>query len=325
MGFRSVVFAVLLASVAAPPAAAEAAPEPVDRIVAVVNKDVILQSEVDELMAMVGPSELRGLAGEELSTAEAQLTMDIIDGLIANKLIDQAMDRAAIEVSDRDVEAAIADVAKTNGMTTERLFQELSRQGMDEDEYRLELKKQLRQYQFMNLEIRARVDVSDDDVRAAWIQMTAGRENASAWELRRLLLAFPTGGGDEAVQAVRDEAATLLAQLRSGTDFGEAAKARSDDASTKDAGGFAGAFRPKDLGAAFRDALDGAAVGDVVSVELPNGVWLLKVDAEVDVLEAEFEKQRDALTRRLYDEAMERELDLWTEEERRKAHVELFL
>ena len=301
------------------------AAEPVDRVVAVVNKDVILQSDVDELVELIGPQELRGLQGTELAEAEVQLTLDVVDGLIANKLIDQAMDRAAIEVSDRDVEAAIQDVAKSNGLTIERLFGELEKQGLDPQEYRVELKKQLRQYQFMNLEIRARVEVSDEDVRAAWLQATAGRQGESAWRLNRILLAFADDADEATKQAVRDEAVTLRGELAGGKDFAAVATARSDDATTKDKGGDAGLFKPAELSVAFAEPLQAAALGEIVSVELPMGVWLLQAAETVDVMEAAFEQQRDELARQLYDQAMERELDLWTEEERRKAHVEIFL
>ncbi|MCP4867204.1 MAG: hypothetical protein GY898_00615 [Proteobacteria bacterium] len=299
--------------------------ELIDRVVAVVNKDVILQTDVDELVELIGPQELRGLSGPELAQASEQLTLDVLDGLIANKLIDQAMDRAAIEVSDRDVEAAIQDVAKSNGMTIERLYAELQKQGLDPQEYRVELKKQLRQYQFMNLEIRARVEVSDEDVRAAWLQATAGRQGESAWRLKRILLAYAADADEAAKQAVRDEAATLLGELNGGKDFAAVAAARSDDATTKDKGGDAGLFKPADLSAAFAEPLQAAEIGEVVLVDLPMGVWLLQAAETVDVMEAAFEQQRDELARQLYDQAMERELDLWTEEERRKAHVEIFL
>jgi peptidyl-prolyl cis-trans isomerase SurA len=319
---RLPVALTLLVLLGLPPVAAA---EPIDRVTAVVNKDVILQSDIDELMDLIGPQELRGLSGEARVEAEATLMLEVLDGLIASKLIDQAMDRAAIEISDRDVEAAIQDVARSNDMTQERLFEELERQGMDPLEYRVELKKQLRQYQFMNLEIRARVDVSDEDVRAAWLQRSSAGGGVRAWRLKRILLSFPDASDEPGVQAVRDEAATLLGELNGGKDFAAVAVARSDDATTKDNGGDAGIFEPKDLSEAFAAPLKAAELGEVVAVEMPMGIWLMQVAEEVDVMEARFEEDRDELARRLYDQAMERELELWTDEERRKAHVEIFM
>lgn len=319
------VIALIVALVALALPVAASAGEVVDRMVAVVNKDIILLSEVEELLAYVGASELRGLTGAELEAATAELTMDIIDGLIANKLIEQAMDRADVVASDRDVEAAIADVARQNGLTLETLMEELERQGMDPDEYRVEMRKQLRMYQWQNLEIRSRVSISDEDIRSAWVQATAGQESATARRLLRIMLAFPADSDDAGKQAIRDEAAVLMEQLAGGKDFGEVATARSDDRSTKDKAGDAGLFEAKDLSGPFAAALEGTTVGDTVSVEVATGVFLLRVAEEVDVIEAAFEQARDAIARQLYDQAVEREIDLWTQEERRRAHVEIFL
>lgn len=317
-----VVLAAFALSLLVAPAAATA--ELVDRIIAVVNKDIILQSELDEVMDYVVATELRGLSGERLEEAKGELLVEMLDGLIANKLIEQAMDRAQIEVSDREVEAAIADVASQNGITTERLFEELEKQGMDEVRYRMELKKQIRQYQFMNLEIRGRVSVSEDDIRAAWVQRSAGIEPEPAWRLQRMLLSFPADD-PEGAEAVRGEAAVLFEELAGGKDFAEVARARSDDASTKEAGGDAGIFKPRDLSSLFADALSAAEVGEAVLVEVPTGIFILKIVEEVDAARKSFEEVRDAIARDLYDDAMERELDLWTAEERRKAHVESFI
>ena len=86
--------------------------ELVDQIVAVVNKDIILQSELDEAVDYAGSTELRGLEGEELEKALAEVRAVLLDSLIATRLMEQAMDRADVRVSDRELEASIADIAK---------------------------------------------------------------------------------------------------------------------------------------------------------------------------------------------------------------------
>ena len=299
--------------------------EVVDRIIAVVNKDVILLSELQEMLDYVEEVELRGLSDVAREEARETLMVDLLDGLIANKLVEQAMERADIEVGDREVEAAIADVAKQNGLTMERLFAELQRQGIDEAQYRTQLKDQIRQYQFMNLEIRGRVSVSEEDIRAAWLQGGASTKPQPAWRLQRLLLAIPPDADEATIAALADEATALLEQLQAGKDFAEVAAARSDDVSTREVGGDAGVIKQKDLSSAFLDALSAVEQGEVARVDLPSGIWLLRVAEEVDAARKEFEEVRDAIAKRLYDDAMERELETWTEEERRRAHVEIFM
>lgn len=314
---------VLLLALAVPGAASAA--ELIDRVIAVVNKDVILHSELADLLGYVEEMELRGLAGTEREEAREVLLVELLDGLIANKLVEQAMERADIEVGDREVEAAIADVAKQNGLTVERLFGELERQGIAADEYRSQLRDQIQQYQFMNLEIRGRVSVSEEDIRAAWLQSGASTTPEPAWRLQRVLLAITPGADEATLAALAAEADALLDQLRGGKEFGEVAAARSDDIPTRDKGGEAGIFKRRDLSSAFADALSSAELGEVVRVDLPTGIWLLRVAEEVDAAKQEFEEVRDTIAKHLYDQAMERELEVWTDEERRRAHVEIFM
>jgi len=309
----------LMLSMAVPSVASA---ELIDRVVAVVGKEVILHSDLHELLPQAEAEILRGLTGEARARAAEALPDQVLETLIAQELMDQAMDRADLRVDDREIDSAIADVATQNQITSERLLEELAKQGMDESTYRSELGKQLRQYKFMNMEIRGRVTVSEEDLRSRYAQVGGGANSAQGWRLQRILLKL---AGDETDAAVLAEADTLMAQLTSGAAFADVAKARSDDSTTKDSGGDAGVFEPGQLSDAFREALEAVEQGQPARVDTPGGIFLLRVAEEVDTSEAAFDQVRDELYRVLYDEGMARELERWTEEERRRAHVQLLL
>ena len=322
---RFVMSLLLIAMVTLSHRADARAGEIVDQVVAVVNQKLILQSDVDEIIDLVGEKELKGLEGDRLTEATRDLTANVVEGLIGQELMEQAMDRGGVEIGDREVESAISDVARQNKMSVPELMEQLQRQGMEPQQYRVEMRKQIRQYRFMELEIRSRVSISDEDVRAHFKQSRATQEPTRAWRLQRILLAIPKDADEAARVKISDEAAMLLTQLHEGKDFGEVARVRSDDPGTRDAGGEAGIFKRKDLSGLFREALEAAEVGVAVRVDTPRGIFLLRVAEEVDAGQADFEEQRAALTRTLHDSAMERELELWTAEQRRQAHVEIFL
>jgi peptidyl-prolyl cis-trans isomerase SurA len=296
--------------------------ELVDRIVAVVNKEPILLSELEETLEMVEDFELRGMTAEERAQRKTELERELVDLLIGQELMEQAMDEGDLQVTDRDVEMALADIARSNGLTVERLWEEVTKQGLDEASYRADLKKQVRQQRFIQMNIMPRIDVSEEDVRNRWNLARQGEVTGTSWRLERLMLKW-AGEGDADKQAIRDEGAALLRSLEQGSPFGELAKARSDDSTTKENGGDAGLFQPADLSPAFRDALSAVAVGSAVLVETAVGMFVLRVAEEVDTSEAEFEKGRFEIMRKLESEAMEREIELWTAERRRKAHVEI--
>lgn len=296
----------------------------VDRIVAVVNKEPILLSELEETLEMIEDYELRGLADAERETRLSELRGEVVDILIGQELMEQAMDAGDVQVTDRDVQLALADIARSNNLTVERLMEEVAKQGMDEASYRADLKQQVRQQRFIQMNIMPRIDISEEDVRNRWNLASQGSTTGSAWQVQRLLLKW-AGDTDEEKQAIRDEAAALLRSMEQGAAFADLARARSDDTSTKEKGGDAGLFSPTELSGAFKDALAPVPVGTPVSVETAVGVFLLRVADTVDTSEAEFQKARGQLRRDLEGEAMEREMELWTHERRRKAHVEILL
>ncbi len=302
-----------------------AAGDVVDRIVAVVNRDIILSSELAQTYEMVKGDALRGVPAGQRAEAEAELQIDVLDGLIANKLMEQAMDSAGMEVSDQDVEAAMADVARQNGLTVDQLTAELARQGMEIEEYRAELGKQLRQYKFMNLEIRGRVKISEEDIVNYYQQMTADVAADLAWRLQMILLAYPATATDEDRAAIDAEADQLIAEIEAGKDFGEVASARSDDPAGKANAGEAGVVKANELSPLFAEKLQTVEIGTPVRVDTPGGVYLLRVAEEVDRSRKPLDEVREQISRVLYDEAMERELTIWTEEERRRAHIEILL
>jgi peptidyl-prolyl cis-trans isomerase SurA len=320
MSLVRVLFLLLLAL----PASAFAG-DVVDRIAAVVNRDIILLSEIEETFELVKAEAMRGTPAAERATAEQGLRGEILEGLIANKLMEQAMESAGMEVSDADIEAAVADVARQNNLTVPKLYEELARQGMPVSEYRAELAKQLKQYKFMNLEIRGRVKIADEDIVNYYNQMTADVAPDLAWRLQMVLLAYPASVTDADRARIDAEADALLVEITGGKDFAEVARARSDDPVGRESGGDAGVVKANELSPLFANKLQEVAIGTPVRVSTPGGIYLLRVAEQVDRSKKPLEEVREEITRVLYDDAMERELLIWTEEERRRAHIEILL
>jgi peptidyl-prolyl cis-trans isomerase SurA len=294
----------------------------VDRVVAVVNQDIVLWSELE---ALTGPvlSQVTGVTEEERAAQEKELRSRLLDRLVDQKIVEQAMERADVTVEAKEIQQAISDVARQNHLSLAQLEAELAKQGMGMEAYREEMRKQIRQYKFMNLEIRSRVHVDEEGLRARWRELRAAAPPDPSWHLHRIYLAFPPEGGESARAEIGREADGLLLRLREGGDFAEIARARSDDVTTRSAGGDAGLVREADLAALFAEPLRAAGVGAVTRVDAPKGVFLLRISEVVDTAVGDFEALRGQLADQLYEEGISREMERWTREERSKAHVEL--
>lgn len=312
--------ALLAFGLAAPASAGEV----VDRIVAVVNADLILLSDLDEAVEGAASDRLRGLSGDERVRAAMELRSEALDFLVDDKLVEQAMERADIVVEGRELEGAIQDVARTNKMTLEQLEEQLGKQGMTMDTYRSEMTDQLRRYKFMNLHIRGRVEISDEQLRSYYKQVMADTSPDPAWRLSRMLLTYDVTA-EGAREATMADADAIMTSVQGGGDFAAIAIERSADTSTKERGGDAGVVKAADLSPLWASALRAAKVGDVVRLEAPGGVWLLQIVELANAAVKPFEEVEDELMRILYEEAMEAEMQNWAEEQRAKAHLRLLL
>lgn len=143
-------------------AAAEKRPgwTPVDRIAAVVNQDVILVSEVTRRTAGMSP----GPGKPPPPGAERQ----VLEMMIDETLFSQEAVRARIVVSDPEVDGAILEIKKSNRLDDAGLLKALEAQGYTMELYREDLRQQILRLRAMNVVIRPRVSVHDDEVLAAY-------------------------------------------------------------------------------------------------------------------------------------------------------------
>ncbi len=305
--------------------AREASPdlELIDRIVVLVNDDLILDSEIREEMAAyiaADPSAVPQGPGREEALAE--LRDVVIEGLVGRKLSDQAVARLGIVVEDSEVEAQVAETARLNDMTVEQLERELARQGIPMDEFRSDIRDQIKQFRLFQAEIGTKIDIDEELLRQRYNERYANAPADPEYHLRVLVLHVPEGATPEEAAAVRQRAAELRAQALAGGDFEELARQHSEDPSGANGGNF-GKLKLRSMIPEFRGAVDGLAVGDVSEpVEFRGAVWLIQVTRITDASVRSFEEMRDALFEELYQEEEERQISLWLERERARAHIE---
>lgn len=157
----SVAFGLTLA-VLCRPALADKVPGwlEIDHVVAVVNADVILESEVARRAAPAAPG-----PGKPLPPGARKAA---IEGLIDELLFNQEASRARLSVSDEEVTAAIGEIKKSNRLDDAGLAKALAAQGFTLELYREEVRGQILRLRAINMLVRPRVTVSDEELAAAY-------------------------------------------------------------------------------------------------------------------------------------------------------------
>jgi parvulin-like peptidyl-prolyl isomerase len=174
----AVVVAVLATSSVA--AAQRTQPIQLERVVAAVDDAVILQSELDMRVAPLA-AQVQGIVDPvERERRLAQLAARTLDEMVDEELVTHAAAAARIEISDAELQAAIDEIEREQGLDDRGLVAALQSQGYSLESYRVELRRQLVRLRAINQLVGPRVQIGDADVRARYDELQRASTTALA-------------------------------------------------------------------------------------------------------------------------------------------------
>jgi len=302
---------------------AEGARVLLDRIVAVVNSEVITWSELRESIPEPQLQAVKALPEEKARALTARLEAEALERLIETRLQRQAAERAGIEVSDEEVEAAIREVRSKYGLEDDLAFRRsLAAQHLDLETYRKTLRGQILVSRYVGSTIGSTIVVSDEEVEAVLREEypdLAGDTREARLRLIRLE-AGDAGRREEALKTARE----LLERIRAGEDFAGLARRYSSDPSAAD-GGDIGFVRRGSILPALDEAAFSLGPGQVSDpVEAGGAVYLVKAEAFRDHSD-EAEAARETIRNRLHEEAFQRAFGEWIRKLKSEARIEIRL
>jgi parvulin-like peptidyl-prolyl isomerase len=159
---------ILAASPAVPAAPAKGGWTTVDSVIAVVNADVVLRSELDRRMAGLKPQLDAIKDAAERAKKRVEATEQVTQSLIDERLMAQEATRIGLGVSDQELERAVAEVKAKNKLDDAGLTKALKEQGLTLAQYREELRSQIAQAKVVNILLRPRVQITEQELRAAY-------------------------------------------------------------------------------------------------------------------------------------------------------------
>ncbi|MES2964865.1 MAG: SurA N-terminal domain-containing protein, partial [Bdellovibrionota bacterium] len=220
--------------------------ETVERIVAIVNDEVITQSDINRYADRLKSG---GLTDDLLIPDDATkqaLIKDrakLLQKMIDEKLIDSEVKKQSLSVPIEKVEQQIRTVAKNNGVSRDELKNALAERGIPFSEYQDFIKTGLERQGLVEKSITSRIKISEDDVMAQYVT-ERGASSEQAFEYTLAHLYFSTSkGGATAAQARANDA---LGKLKSGTAFEKLAGEVSEDPAFEQ-GGALGVFKTGEL------------------------------------------------------------------------------
>ena len=293
-----------------------ASAEVIEQVVAVVNDEAIFLSELRRRMMPFLAQIFQAPTEQERLGALQELRTRLLDHLIDEELIKQAAREMSVRVSAADVDRAVANVRRQNGLSADQFWQAVRQQGFTEAQYRTDLRRQLLRLKVLNNRVRSRVNITEEDVRRVYDQQLARGNRSLTFEASHVFFPLPAGASAVDVARVRQEAETVGGELTA-ANFGAAI--------TQHGGGNLGALTQGSLPAPLEAVLMRMTVGDVSDpVQGENGfhIFLLHNRQRGSADLPEFDEVKNDLYREMMERAMARQEGLFLEELRREAIVE---
>ncbi len=245
----------------------------VDRIVAVVNKEVITYSQLNEAVAA---AERQLQRQNTPAPARAVLERQMLERLILDKAQLQMARDIGIRVDELQLDRAVQRIAQNNNMTLAEFRRTLERDGVPFDAWREDLREQIVLNRLREREVGDKIQVSDGEIDL-FLEEQKTNPTRVEYNLSHVLVRIPEQASPEAIAAARARAEKAQAEARAGADFGRIAASYSDAADALSGGALGWRTRDR-LPGLFAEALRGMKGGEVSELlRSPAGFHVLKL------------------------------------------------
>ena len=245
-----------------------------DRIVAIVNDEVITESELHERVASIrGRLQAKKIAIPSLEVLQRQ----VLERMVLEQVQLQRAKTLGIRITDKQLETAMDNVAKSNKLTRAQFMKKIKKTGLTLTHYRQELYRQLIIQRLIEREIRARIRISDQEI----LEYLETRKNilrrSESYRLSHIFIAIPQAATPSQINAAKAKALHVHKLLTQGNDFSQIAIAYSQDKFALQ-GGDMGWRRPNQLANLFLDTINKMQPGTISPVlQSPNGFHVLRL------------------------------------------------
>jgi peptidyl-prolyl cis-trans isomerase SurA len=289
--------------------------EVVDRIVAVVNDEVVTMSEVQGMARA-----MEAQAGVKATKKQDQeLQRKMLDNLIDRKLARAEAKKKGINVPAKEVAAALEEFKKRSNLNNDADFNKaLAQEGLTLKEFKRQIEEQILQERLISVVMKDKAaPVSDAEVRKVYDTQIKG--GSSRMHLRSIKMPYPPDATEAQKDELRKKAESVMKEIQQGGDFQQVAKKYSVEATD------VGFMAPGDLDPNLAAVLARLKDKEVAPVQTPQGFQLIQVAARQAGEAKPFEEVAPKIRSMLMQQHMEKQFSEWVKTLRDKAHIKIML
>lgn len=248
--------------------------QPLDRVVAIVDTDVVMQSQLDQRVREVQQTIAK--RGDSLPP-EHVLGQQVLERLIIENIQLQIGDRSGIRITDEELNQAVGTIAQRNNLSLEQFRAALERDGLSYEDAREQIRREMIISRVRQRRVAERIQVSDQEVEN-FLNSESGKMQLSVeYRLANILIRVPDAASAEEIQAADRRAQELYQQLQQGADFAQLAIASSASETALE-GGNMGWRKAAQLPAPFDSMIGALSVGETSEpIRTPGGFIMIKL------------------------------------------------
>jgi len=298
--------------------------ELVDRIVVVVNDEIITLTELNGLLKpYIGKMDAMGQNPEKKRQVLYTLREKMLNQLINDKLTDEEVSHYEMKATEEEIDNAVERIKSANYHTDEDFRKILAAEGVTVEEYRNDLKGQILRSRVVDYEVRSKVVITKEDILLYYKANPKKYAGKKRYHLRNILMSPSSFADEETRQELLEKMKDILVQIEKGESFSYLARIYSQ-AQFAEEGGDLGFFNFDDLSPKIKDALKGLKTGESTAVlNTEQGFQIFYIEAIEDAPAKPLEEVSQEIEKILYTEQVNKRFEVWVEGMRAKSHIKI--
>lgn len=239
---------------------ASAAPKIVDRVVAIVDQSVILQSEVDDIVNRV--KENAKAENQQLPSDQA-LKTQAVERLIVSALQMQMAERMGLKITDIQLDQALENLSKRNNQTLAQLRDTLISSGENYEKFREDFRQEMTINETQRINVHRRIYISPQEIDSLLKLLEKSGDNQEEFRLSHILIDTPSKPSADEISASKQRAEKVVELLNSGSEFAKLARGASSGAKALE-GGDMGWMNINEMPSLFAEMVREAKKNDII-------------------------------------------------------------
>lgn len=298
--------------------------EIVDRIVAVVNDDIVTLFELNRSFKPYAERiRQSGFTSEKEQKMLYKVREDILNQLIDQKIEDQEIKLSNITISEKEIDETIERIKGSNFYTDEDLRAALAKEGITLEKFRQRLKEQMLRTKLVRIKVKSKIVITNKDIKSYYENNRDKYGGMKKYYLRNIIMKVPLLADEKEKLEIQTRMDSVLEKLMAGESFETLAMTYSES-SMAAKGGDLGWFELDNLSPQLQNAIKGMTAGEYTPVlDTDQGYQIFFVEDVVTTPGKPLEEVSPEIERILFNEIVDKKFQSWIEDLRRQSHIKI--